>query len=193
MRQRHLEDLSTANTAEPAAREPGEWLVPALTVVSHPMAHRVGERVLLEALSAGREVALSRNVPDFLAPGAALGTPLLDPYLSRKPLVLAPGPQGRIRLEPGPSSRVTLGGKPLQGPWELSPEEVAAGVPLELAGRVVVLLHLAEPGPLGPVGALGMVGTSTGLQRVRHHLLQVADLDVPVLIRGETGSGRLRG
>lgn len=187
---RHLEDISTANSKGRTPGEPGERLVPALTVVSHPMPHRVGERVLLEALAVGREVALSRNVPDFLAPGAVLGAPLADPFLSRKPLVLAPGPEGRIRLEPGPGRRIAVGGEPLQGAWELSPEEVAAGVPLELAGRVVVLLHLAEPGPLGAVDALGMVGTSTGLQRVRRYLLQVADLDVPVLIRGETGSGK---
>jgi two-component system nitrogen regulation response regulator GlnG len=40
------------------------------------------------------------------------------------------------------------------------------------------------------VDALGMVGTSVGIQQVRHHIEQVADLNVPVLVRGETGSGK---
>jgi two-component system nitrogen regulation response regulator GlnG len=35
-----------------------------------------------------------------------------------------------------------------------------------------------------------MVGTSMGVQAVRRHIEQVADLRVPVLIRGETGSGK---
>ena len=72
----------------------------------------------------------------------------------------------------------------------MSAQEIAAGVPLELVGRLVVLLHLAEPGEEGAPDALGMVGTSAGLQRVRRHIEQVADLSVPVLIRGETGSGK---
>src|SRR5690606_37378232 len=41
----------------------------------------------------------------------------------------------------------------------------------------------------GP-GALGMVGQGEGLRRVREDVSRVADLDVPVLIRGETGSGK---
>jgi two-component system nitrogen regulation response regulator GlnG len=64
------------------------------------------------------------------------------------------------------------------------------GVPLELAERVVLLLHWADPAARDAVDALGMVGTSVGLQHVRRHIEQVADLNVPVLVRGETGSGK---
>src|SRR6185295_12014386 len=41
-----------------------------------------------------------------------------------------------------------------------------------------------------PPGALGMVGASAGIRRVQEHLDRIADLDVPVLIRGETGTGK---
>ncbi len=77
-----------------------------------------------------------------------------------------------------------------RGPGSSPPEELAVGVPLELAERVVVLLHWADPASRDAVDALGMVGTSVGLQHVRRHIEQVADLNVPVLIRGETGSGK---
>ncbi|MFY1826001.1 sigma 54-interacting transcriptional regulator [Myxococcus fulvus] len=189
---RTLEDFSTA-----AARMSGEAsyrdeppLVPALTLVAHPMPHRVGERLWLEPLTAGREVALSRNAPAFTPPGQVLGTHLADPFISRKPLILAPGPAGAIRLRPSEGVRVALGDTPLSGDWELSAQEVAAGVPLVLADRVVVLLHLAASPSAREEEALGMVGASVGLQRVRRHIEQVADLEVPVLIRGETGSGK---
>jgi two-component system nitrogen regulation response regulator GlnG len=115
---------------------------------------------------------------------------LADPFLSRKPLTFLPGPEGAIRLDPGEGSPVTVAGAPLRGIWELSAQEVAAGVPLEMAGRVALLLHLADPEPAGAVDGLGMVGASLGVQRVRQHVEQVADLAVPVLIRGETGSGK---
>jgi two-component system nitrogen regulation response regulator GlnG len=63
-------------------------------------------------------------------------------------------------------------------------------VPLELAERVVVLLHQASSAPESSPGDLGMVGQGEGVRRVREAVSRVADLDVPVLIRGETGSGK---
>jgi two-component system, NtrC family, nitrogen regulation response regulator GlnG len=185
-----IADASTIGVKKRNTSEPVRRLVPALTVVSHPMSHRVGERLLLEALLGGREVSVSRNAPDFMRPDAVLGTPLADPFMSRKPLVFSPGPAGGVRLTPTEGSKVGLAGQPLHEPWDFSPEELVEGVPLEIAERVVVLLHWADPTSSQAVDALGMVGTSVGLQQVRHHIEQVADLGVPVLVRGETGSGK---
>jgi two-component system nitrogen regulation response regulator GlnG len=192
MREGILADESTIGVrkrniseSEPAAR-----LVPALTIVSHPIAHRVGERLVLDALLSNREVAVSRNEPDFMRPDSVLGKPLADPFLSRKPVVFSQGPAGGVRVAPGDGIKVTLGGEVLRETWEFSPEELAVGVALELAERMVVLLHWADPKASAAVDALGMVGTSVGIQQVRHHIEQVADLNVPVLVRGETGSGK---
>jgi two-component system, NtrC family, nitrogen regulation response regulator GlnG len=186
----NMADVSTLGAAgRERVHEPRLRLVPALTLVSHAMAHRVGERLVLHPLVLGREVAVSRNLPDFQRPGAPLGQPLADPFLSRKPLVFSPAPQEGLRLDPGEGSKVVLGGLPLQGPWEFTRQEVAEGIALELAGRVVLVLHLAEvPSEAGD--SLGMVGGGMGIQRVRRHIEQVADLNVPVLVRGETGSGK---
>lgn len=95
-------DHSTADASRsPLTAEGSPRLVPALTIAAHPQAHRVGERLLLEALTSGRPVQLSRNEPDFLRPGGGLGLHLADPFLSRKPLVFAPGAEeGGVRLEP---------------------------------------------------------------------------------------------
>ncbi len=192
MRDKALLDISTINRAKQSAGPQGPGPIPALTVVSHPVLDRVGDRLLLEALPLGRQVAVSRTEPDFLRPGEAMGWPLSDPGLSRsKPLLLTPGSRpGAIRLEASEGSQVVVPGAASQGPWEFSTEQVASGVPLELAERVVLLLHLADPTAKEKVDALGMVGTSIGIHQVRRHIEQVADLGVPVLIRGETGSGK---
>jgi two-component system nitrogen regulation response regulator GlnG len=190
MRAPPLLDVSTADAFPGRASEQPAPLVPALTIASHPVMSRVGERLLLSALEAGRTVAISRNEPFFLRPGNTMGAHLSDPCLSRKPLVFSPAPDGRIRLDPGPGRQTAVAGSSLPGPWEFSPEQVATGVPLVLAERVVLLLHLADSSAHDAADALGMVGTSAGLQRVRRLLEQVADLDVPVLVRGETGSGK---
>jgi two-component system nitrogen regulation response regulator GlnG len=190
MRQTPVVDISTASVKEGGGGERPVQLVPALTIASHPAPHRVGERLLLDALAKGRQVAVSRNEPVFLRPGNALGAHLADAFLSRKPVVFSPGRRGGVRLDPGEGSRISVAGQALHGPWEISTEEVAAGVPLELGGRVVLVLHLADPAAGDAADALGMVGTSVGLQAVRRLIGQVADLSVPVLIRGETGSGK---
>jgi two-component system nitrogen regulation response regulator GlnG len=189
------EDIPTANISTvDVRRESGgaqpPRLLPALTIVSHPSPQRTGERLVLHALAQGQAVALSRNAPDFMHPGGGLAQSLADPFLSRSPLMFTPGPEGSLVLEASESGRVSIADVPLRGSKVLSPQEIAAGVPLGLADRVVLLLHLADPKAAPAADTLGMVGNSLGLQRVRHLIEQVADLDVPVLIRGETGSGK---
>jgi two-component system, NtrC family, nitrogen regulation response regulator GlnG len=185
-----LFDISTAATPR-RQRTESTHSVAVLTIVSHPTPQRAGERLVLEALEAGQPVAVSRVGPDFTAPGAALGLPLSDTFVSRKPVVFEPAGQGRVRLrvEPG-GTQVWVEGAPLVGTREFSPEALALGVPLVLAERVVLLLHLQPPLPPSSVDDLGMVGHGPGMQRVREDVIRVADLKVPVLIRGETGSGK---
>ncbi|NVJ09655.1 sigma-54-dependent Fis family transcriptional regulator [Myxococcus sp. AM001] len=190
-----LADVSTAAMPLRGGGPQGPRLVPALTLVSHPVTARVGERLRLDALVTGREVALSRNAPDFTRPGSVLGQPLNDPFISRKPLTLAPGATpGSVRLTcTDGGERVVIAGSALEGTWELSEPELVQGVPLELGGRVVLLLHLLDAADDAPtLDTLGMVGESTGVRRLRRHIERVADLDVPVLIRGETGTGKER-
>ena len=96
MSQSAIADVTTA-VGSTRAVEPPDFVL-ALTIASHPVGHRVGERLLLEAVTAGRELSLSRNDPDFTRPGRALGAPLGDPFVSRKPIRFAPDPGGGVRL-----------------------------------------------------------------------------------------------
>ncbi|MFT3775907.1 MAG: sigma-54 dependent transcriptional regulator [Minicystis sp.] len=164
--------------------------MPALTIVSHPRIERAGERLLLDALIAGREVALSRNAPDFVKPGHALGLPLEDPFVSRKPLRFAASADGGVRLLVGEGGIVAVDGAQVRDRVEIGREALAAGATLELVERVVLLLHLAPFEAAPTADASGMVGESAGIRRVRGHLNRIADLSVPVLIRGETGTGK---
>jgi len=183
-----IADVSTAAGSGRDVDAPG--VVPALTIVSHPLAHRAGERFLLDAVAPGREVSLSRNAPDFTRPGRALGAPLGDPFVSRRPIRFVAGPQGRVRLVIDPGGTPVVAGMPVDGSAELTPAQLAAGVPLELAERVVLLLHLFDPEAGDTADPLGMVGDSAGIRRVRVAIERVVDLAVPVLIRGETGTGK---
>ncbi|HZH78486.1 MAG TPA: sigma 54-interacting transcriptional regulator [Archangium sp.] len=182
-------EVSTVAEQKQPGAAPSPLLVPTLTIVSHPMPTRAGERLLLQRLSAGRELALSRNAPEFTRPESPFGLPLGDPYISRKPLLFEQVGE-RVRITAAEEGKLLYAGEPLRGSREFSAEELAEGVPLVLAGRVVLLLHLSSPEAGEPLDSMGMVGESAGVRRIRKHIARVADLEVPVLIRGATGTGK---
>jgi len=161
--------------------------VPALTIVSHPVMARAGERVLLT----GPSLKLSREAPDFSRRGWHVLRPLDDPYLTRSPLELTPRKDGGVQLSlGGHNTPVSVFGHKVAGIEELSRDDVARGVPIVLCRRIVLLLHLVEEGVQWPESNLDMVGESDAIQRVREEIHKVGRLSGSVLIRGETGTGK---
>ncbi|HEY0476138.1 MAG TPA: sigma 54-interacting transcriptional regulator [Kofleriaceae bacterium] len=178
-----IADVSTAVGSTEGVEPPD--LVPALTIVSHASAHRAGERFVFER----RELALSRNAPDFTAPGRNVGVPLDDPFVSRRPIRFVRGPDG-VRVIVDPGGTPVIAGSPVDGSKTFAMADLVHGVPVELADRVVLLLHLIDRKVGDTADPLGMVGTSAGIRRVRTAIERIGDLTVPVLIRGETGTGK---
>ncbi|NOK08374.1 sigma 54-interacting transcriptional regulator [Corallococcus exercitus] len=185
-------DFSTTAVRTQGTPSQAAQVMPALTLIGHAQPQRIGERLLLEGLlSSERAVALSRNAPDFSRPGGVLALPLGDPFLSRTPVRFEAGARGAVRLVvPEGGTPVWVGSEPVRGGREFPAEALVAGVPLVLAGRVALLLHQATVRGGGAPAELGMVGDSEGIVRVREDVLRVADLQVPVLVRGETGTGK---
>jgi two-component system nitrogen regulation response regulator GlnG len=185
--------LQADTRAESASGLPaGSLLVPGLTILYHPDAGRVGERVALAGLAAGREELLSRTEPAFSAPGSPRLRPLADPYLSRRPIRLGPGAEpGGVDLRCGGSgTAVVADGAAVAGGLEISPARLERGVVLLLASRIVLLLSRLDP--VGVAGArdFGLAGESAPMIALRREIQRVAGLDVPVLLRGETGTGK---
>src|ERR1043165_4800433 len=160
-----IEDVSTAVSSTGGIEPSG--LVPALTIVSHPLARRVGERAVLEALAVGREALLSRKDPEFTQPGHKRGNALRDPFVSRGPIRFAPGADGGVRIFVDKGGTPVVAGMPVEGLTEFTADELIHGVPIELAERVVLLLHMVDPKIEDSVDSLGMVGSSVGIRRVR--------------------------
>jgi two-component system nitrogen regulation response regulator GlnG len=164
--------------------------VPALTILAHPVTARVGERVLLPALTSGRSVPLSRLAPLFAQPGSAEARPLEDLHLSRQPISLAPGERaGSIHIVAAPEGgRVEAFGVGTQD--ELGPADLERGVPLLLGGRVALLLHLLPTAELRQLDRYGLIGDGAAVVELRAAIRRVAALAAPVLLRGETGTGK---
>jgi len=161
-----------------------------LTVLWHPDPARVGERAVLSALDAGGDAALSRLEPSFAAPGGA-ARPLDDTRLSRRPLTLRPATGGGIVIARGDSATsLAVDGEAVAGACTMTPGQLAGGAVLLLGGAVVLLLHRLDPQLDPGLPRWGMIGDSAGLVAVRRAIARIADLDVPVLVRGATGTGK---
>jgi two-component system nitrogen regulation response regulator GlnG len=168
----------------------------AARVLAHPDPRRVGDFApLLDAeadADAGRarSVVLNRLVPDFRTAAGALAGPLASSRITRNPLEIGRFDDGLRIHYAGASPGVEINGSPLRGDRVMSAGEVRDGV-IVLIGRDLVLwigwLELIEPAP-APV--MGLVGESSVMRRLRQQIHRVADLDVPVLLRGETGVGK---
>lgn len=151
----------------------------ALRIVWHRDVRRIGQVGLLpaEPISAvDRRSAPFDRVNDIMLSR--------DPFLS-----IVQGANG-VEIRPGHTrTTVEVNGSPLDAPRTFSAREVKAGVPILLEEEILVCLHQIEvPIERGPL--LGLVGDSDAIERVRRQIVSVADLDAPVLVRGETGAGK---
>ncbi|MCC7538346.1 MAG: sigma-54-dependent Fis family transcriptional regulator, partial [Deltaproteobacteria bacterium] len=186
-----VERMRHASTVDSGAPETDATIATAacLTIVHHPDLVRVGERALLWPMDVGVAVDVSRLEPDFVGEGAT-GRPLLDPHLSRRPFSLVREADGSIVLARGAGNEVLVSGEPVSVSRRFSRDLVRDGVLIELADRVLLLLSEVALGERAP--SLDLVGSSDALEAVRRGVGRVADLDVPVLLRGETGVGKER-
>ena len=165
--------------------------LPALTILYHPDSHRVGERALLSSLAEGGSARLSRLEPSFAPPHRNELRPLEDRHISRSPILISSSGDGGVHLSLGESrTRLVADGSPVQGSWTFAAPEVERGIVLELGQSIVLLLHTWSS-TLPPASErFGLIGESEAILRVRHEIRRVAELDVPVLLRGETGTGK---
>jgi two-component system nitrogen regulation response regulator GlnG len=176
--------------SETVERRALDLRVPALTILAHPVAARVGERVLLPALLSGRPVPLSRLRPLFALPGSTETRPLEDLHLSRQPISLVPGEQpGSIRIVAQPEGgRAEVFG--VGASDELGPADLEHGVPLLLGERVALLLHILPAAELRYLDRYGLIGDGAAIVELRAAIQRAAALAAPVLLRGETGTGK---
>jgi two-component system nitrogen regulation response regulator GlnG len=164
--------------------------LPGLTVLAHSDVGRIGERASLTDLRSGRTARISRLEPGFSHPGETSRRALGTVYLSRGPIVLHTTEDGGIHLSCRETrTQVEADLEPVTGERTFAPEELARGVVLLLARQVALLLHSFCP-VFEPAADHGMEGRSDALQEVRRRIDHVAGLDLPVLVRGETGTGK---
>ncbi|WAS95754.1 sigma 54-interacting transcriptional regulator [Nannocystis punicea] len=149
-----------------------------MTIVGHPDPGRVGETAAVE-FDARQRVPLSRREPLFAAAGQP-GRPLEDPHLSRSPIYLS-----------FKAGEMPVWTDPAHAPSEIRPLHGAQGRAwyVGLRRRVGLLIELglrAAP----PREQHGLVGVSAATARLREQIEATAGSELPVLLSGETGTGK---
>lgn len=178
-----LATRSTSNEAEQVTRR-----CIALRIIAHPDVQRVGEFAPLFDEGSDGSVEISRNVPEFRTIEGRTSGPLASPRITRSPLSIELQ-HGKLKFSHAAATRVEVNGEPLAGERVLDADALRLGVVI-LFGKylafVLSYLELIEVAPSAPF----MIGDSSAMRTLRQEIQRIAEIDVPVLLRGETGVGK---
>ncbi|WP_437713266.1 sigma-54 dependent transcriptional regulator [Sorangium sp. So ce448] len=100
------------------------------------------------------------------------------------------GADESLTITPAGRGQLSVDGQPIDEIHRFPPEALRAGLLLQLSRRIVILVHRVTTAP--PAPRYGLVGDSDAREVVLRSIARVADLQVPVLLRGETGAGKER-
>ncbi|RFP10211.1 MULTISPECIES: sigma-54 dependent transcriptional regulator [unclassified Duganella] len=159
----------------------------ALTILWHPDLGRVGEQFI--GGTGAQTVELSRFLPLFQRP-AAEGRGLGHGGISRDPVHIARDGNDGIRVSV-PHSRmvVELNGVEIVDSVFVNAAQVEAGAVLGLGRSVLVCIHWMTCLPKDNA-VDGLLGVGAAAIRARDLIRQAAASEAPVLLLGETGTGK---
>jgi transcriptional regulator with AAA-type ATPase domain len=183
-----VNDLDNTMTTQLFAQDGGRpAALLGLTILWHPDNARVGEQFIGPAGQGAVEV--SRYAPLFFRPGQD-GIAIGHRAIARAPLTLRRTVDDGVEITP-PESRmaVEVNGEVLSSAITFDCDEVARGIVLGLGGHVLLCLHWMTSFPRTN-DVPGLLGVSSGAIATRELIRQVASTDLPVLLLGETGTGK---
>ena len=186
---RDLENAETISSLTDVGGD-GERFLGA-RILAHPDPERVGDFAPLfdGARDAGATMMeISRLAPVFRASDGTATGPLASQRITRTPLRIAREGAGLCVRSPDKAT-VEVNGVLLRADRTMTPEELETGVVI-LVGKDLALWIGWMELPATTQKIAGLVGESAAMLKVREQIHRVADLDVPVLLRGATGVGK---
>lgn len=158
-----------------------------LTIVFHPDLSRIGQQCQPETNS----IEISRLFPLF---GNGIDDPnprpLSDPFLSRTPLRLIKKQKDWLWSSGQSPIQLSTTNNASVNELAMTAKDLQQGVTVILASRIVLLCHFTTHTNVEFEDNLGLIGVSDNLKRVRNLICKVSSLKTPVLIRGDSGTGK---
>lgn len=184
-----MSDPDATLTSYGIAESFGMAPVLGLTILWHPQRERIGEQMLGPA--AGGAIALNRFAPLFAHAGAGPdGTPLGERSISREPVHIRFDADGSVAIDHVRGKMgLEINGCLSTGADHFAAADLERGIVLGLGSQIFVCLHLMRSLPrVSAVPAL--IGVGDAALKLREAIGQVAGTTMPVLLLGETGSGK---
>lgn len=159
-----------------------------LRILCHPDLARIDDVAPL--FDRGREgkAQISRLQPMFRNGDGREKAPLQSARVSRSSLSLEQNGDGSVRFSPDAALNVWLDEQLLVGPLVVAAARLEQGVCLRLGKYILLWLGPVDSEPSS--SATRLFGNSIAMRRLRAEIANVADLMVPVILRGETGVGK---
>lgn len=164
-----------------------------LTIIFHPDTSRIGQRAVLPRQTGKAPCILGRYGPAFRGPDGQGPLPLDDRHVSRSALQFIVQGKRLIISRLEKSSRCRVGPDELYDSVAMEWEQLRAGIPLLLGHRIVLLLRLGHSRvPAATAAACDTLlrGSGSCMAGIREQVARVAESDLDVLVRGETGTGK---
>tara|TARA_R110001592_G_C13186681_1_gene751720 strand:+ start:5453 stop:7060 length:1608 start_codon:yes stop_codon:yes gene_type:complete len=181
----------TLITQSPIATQAQNKLYPVATVLFHSDLERIGEKTFLNELQQKNSQNISRLTPEFSQPESDKSRSIGDPYISRKPLELSLVNGGlKVKRSAELTGNVAINSRLLVDELFIVGNEWRNGVVISMCNRVVIFIHHAPRDNAISVNKHGLLGESSAINHLRQIINRVADLNISVLIRGETGTGK---
>ena len=171
-----LSDTTATQRGDQPGRKGRVVRLPVLTLVCHPEAARVGEQVLVE----DAPVRLDRTSRVF--PGG----PLADAGISRDHACVESVAGGGPTVRDLASKNGTFVNERQVG---ATPHSLQDGDVIRVGG-VLLLLHAVEVPPPEDADVPSIAGISQAIRRLRGQVARFAGRAAPVLVQGETGTGK---
>ncbi len=172
-------------------RGQGPALRPRLELLYHPELARIGQATTDWTPDAEGLVTVGRLAPSFEGADASAG-PLNDPHVSRAQFRLRWLDDGAFEVIPaeGPRLQLQLIAPDSSAPVSVTARRVVPAGSLLCLGRRALLRLAAAPARDASEDRLGLVGEGEAAWALRGRIHAVARFREPVLILGETGSGK---
>lgn len=180
---------STNSTDDPTARAFEPQAV-GVRILWHPNPGRVDEMALLFDRGRAQSAKLGRDEPQFRTPHGAVTGSLATQYVSRAALTLRQGRDSSVELDGCERRQVLADGMPVDRSIRWSAAQLERGVVLQLGKQVLLWLGVMHVSPYDPPGIPELLGTSNILVRLRHEIRLASALEAPLLIYGQTGTGK---
>ena len=182
-------DQSTLDTEKTLNRQ-GRRRFVGLSILCHPDLTRIGQRAPLFDPGRSGELQLSRSEPLFRSARGDDAAPLATQRVSRLPVGIAVRDDGELRFHAADGGELYVDGQRVHGELRCPAQRVERGLRLRL-GKYV-LLELAPTDGAGSAKPImpELIGQSPAMRELKDEIARVSDLELSVLLRGESGVGK---